>query len=289
LNWKEFLNWCNVHQYSVSAETSIPHGKKVEVIKSAKEKVIVNHYTSGKYLVQGKDTAFKLEIHNLLANDKKKHGSAPKGDYDLYMGSDESGKGDYFGPLVVAACYVGRQNRDKVLALGVRDSKKIRDQKILELAPKIKQLCEHEICLLSPKMYNQSYFIEKNLNHILVQLHTQVHLALHSRCTGVKGIIIDQFTPRKNILVNALKSLQLPVEQAPKAEEYLPVACASILAREAFLLAISDLEYKYDLFFPKGAGLQVDLAAKAFLKQFGAKKMTEVAKLHFTTSEKIGL
>jgi len=289
LNWKEFLNWCRVHDLSVSTESEIPYGTSVEVLHPSGEKVRVNHYTTGKYNVQGKDSTLKLKISNLLGTNGAKSQEPLNDEFNLFMGSDESGKGDYFGPLVVVACYAPEEQHKSLLDMGIRDSKKIRDQKIRDMAEEIMAKCDYEAQILCPKPYNLTYDRLGNLNQILQEMHTKAHTELYKRCKNARGILVDQYTSRAEDLKASLAPLKLPVLQRIKAEAYLPVAAASILARFFFLKELDQMSNRWSMTFPKGASAEVEEAARDFLQTYSVEEMQEVAKMHFATSKKLGV
>ena len=150
------------------------------------------------------------------------------------IGIDESGKGDYFGPLVIAAVLVTPPDEPDLRLIQVRDSKRISDGRILEMAPDIRQVCRHSVVAIGPKRYNELYEKIKNLNRLLAWGHARAleNILAQTECTLA---ISDQFGDERFIL-NALlekgKSIQLI--QRPKAEDDLAVAAASILARSNF-------------------------------------------------------
>lgn len=203
------------------------------------------------------------------------------------IGIDESGKGDYFGPLVIAAVYVDREAEGDLRLMEVRDSKRISDGRILEMAPDIKQVCPHSVVAIGPQRYNELYAKIKNLNRLLAWGHARALENLLERVDC--GLAIsDQFGDERLIL-NALqeRGKQVTLEQRPKAESDLAVAAASILARAEFLLRLKRLSDEVGTTLPKGASNAVELAARMVIKKHGRERLGAVAKLHFKTTQAV--
>ena len=204
------------------------------------------------------------------------------------IGIDESGKGDYFGPLVIAAVFVDATTQGELRLMGVRDSKKLSDGRILELAPDIKTICPHSVIAIGPQKYNELYAKIKNLNRLLAWGHAKALENLLERGVTCERAISDQFGDARLIL-NALqeKGRKIVLEQRTKAESDLAVAAASILARAEFLLRLKRLSGEVGTTLPKGASPAVELAAKMIIKKHGRKRLESVAKLHFKTTQSI--
>ena len=203
------------------------------------------------------------------------------------IGIDESGKGDYFGPLVIAAAYVTPEHESRLRLLQVRDSKRIADSRILELASAIRESCQHSLVAIGPARYNALYQRIGNLNRLLAWGHTR---ALENLLEQVPcGLAIsDQFGDERYVLQALLskgKSVQLV--QRHRAEEDLAVAAASILARAEFLTRLKRLSEQVGLELPKGASPAVELAAKTIVQRYGRERLQEVAKLHFKTTQAV--
>ncbi|MGQ0666941.1 MAG: ribonuclease HIII [Nitrospiraceae bacterium] len=203
------------------------------------------------------------------------------------IGIDESGKGDYFGPLVVAAVFVDATTQSELALMQVRDSKKISDGRILEMAPDIKTICPHSIIAIGPHKYNELYAKIRNLNRLLAWGHAKALETLLERVSCVRAIS-DQFGDERLIL-NALqeKGRKIVLEQRTKAESDLAVAAASILARAEFLLRLKRLSDEVGTTLPKGASPAVELAARMVIKRHGQDRLDSVAKLHFKTTQAV--
>ncbi len=203
------------------------------------------------------------------------------------IGIDESGKGDYFGPLVVAAVYVDAATEAELALMQVRDSKKISDGRILEIAPDIRLVCPHSIVAIGPQRYNELYLKIRNLNRLLAWGHARALENLLETVSCARAIS-DQFGDERLIL-NALqaKGRTIILEQRPKAESDLAVAAASIVARAEFLVRLKRLSDEVGTTLPKGASPAVELAARMVVKKHGRERLGTVAKLHFKTTEAV--
>jgi ribonuclease HIII len=203
------------------------------------------------------------------------------------IGIDESGKGDYFGPLVIAAVFVTPASEQDLALMQVRDSKKISDGRILEMAPDIRLLCPHSVVPIGPQRYNELYAKIKNLNRLLAWGHAR---ALENLLQQVDCdlAIADQFGDERLIL-NALqeKGKQIRLVQRTKAESDLAVAAASIVARAEFLLRLQRLSQEVNTSLPKGASPAVEHAGRMVVTKYGRERLTAIAKMHFKTTNQI--
>ncbi len=203
------------------------------------------------------------------------------------IGSDESGKGDYFGPLVIAAAFVTPEIEPDLKLMEVRDSKMISDGRVLELARDLRQVCKHSIVAIGPQRYNELYEKIRNLNKLLAWGHAR---ALENLLEQVNCdlAIADQFGDERFIL-NALleKGKRIRLVQRPKAEEDLAVAAASILARAEFLTRLRRLSDEVGTSLPKGASPSVELAARMVVKKHGRERLSTIAKMHFKTTQAV--
>lgn len=203
------------------------------------------------------------------------------------IGIDESGKGDYFGPLVIAAVFVDAVTQGELALMQVRDSKKISDGRILDMAPDIKTICPHSLVAIGPQKYNELYAKIKNLNRLLAWGHARALENLLDRVSCGRAIA-DQFGDEQLIL-NALqaKGRTIVLEQRPKAESDMAVAAASILARAEFLIRLKRLSEEVGTTLPKGAAATVEQAARMVIKKHGQERLGEIAKLHFKTTQAV--
>jgi len=202
-----------------------------------------------------------------------------------WIGIDESGKGDYFGPLVIAAVHVTPGIAENLLALNVRDSKKIADSVIHTLAEDIRVLCRHSVVAIGPERYNQLYEKIRNLNRLLAWGHAKALETVLEQVPCDRAIA-DQFGDERLIL-NALqeKGRLIHLEQRHKGEEDIAVAAASIVARDEFVQRLERLAKDLGMPLPKGASQAVVLAAKSVVRKHGEDGLAKVAKLHFKTTK----
>ena len=206
-----------------------------------------------------------------------------------YIGTDESGKGDYFGPLVIAGVYITPITGGQLKSLGIRDSKELSDLQINQLAQEIIQNKEiiFNVVLISPEKYNQLYKRMGNLNWMLGWAHARVIENLLSKCE-CDEVISDKFGNEKIILDSLQqKGRTVNLTQVTKAERFIAVAAASILARDAMVKWFITQNKKYKQKIPKGSSSEVENAAKNILEKYGEEELNRLVKLHFKTSNKI--
>lgn len=227
-------------------------------------------------------------ILKMLKNKPKISDSNEVKDDEEYIGSDESGTGDFFGGIVVAAANAPKENFQKIRDLGVMDSKLLSNSDIYRIIPALKNLCSYEIYLLECLEYNEMYEKYQNVNTIKSYMHQIVDEKLSEKLK-IKKVVIDQFTPLKNhlkhIKIAGVKNT-LELFFYTKAEnKFLNVAIASIFARWTFLEHINQLSIKCNYKIPLGAvnSLVVPIAHEV-LKDREAK---ELVKTHFKTMERI--
>ena len=206
------------------------------------------------------------------------------------IGSDEVGTGDYFGPIVVTAAYVAKENIPFLEELGVKDSKKLNDEKIVEIVPKLIKKIPYYSIVLSNEKYNLHRNEDINMNKMKAILHNQALAHLINEQTNIDYDVVDQFA-KPYVYYNYLKDAGNVVRNITfmtKAEDKcLSVACASLISRFIFLKEFRKLEDKVDAFLPKGAGEKVDEVALRLVKKHGIEILNEIAKLNFKNTEKI--
>jgi ribonuclease HIII len=217
---------------------------------------------------------------------------------DYWIGTDEAGKGDYFGPLVAAAVLANNDLAGQLAYIGVKDSKLLSDSSNQELARKINSICgkRAQVVTIPPSRYNELYeqFHNKgkNLNALLAWAHSRaleniLSIYPQSQIT----VIIDKFADEKCIRSNLLqksRSSDLNLVLLPKAEANIAVAAASILARASFLNWFERTSKSLNICLPKGAsGPNIVQIAKQITHRLGAEKLAKIAKLHFKTTKGI--
>jgi ribonuclease HIII len=262
-----------------------------------KEKVNLVFYESGKLVIQGKGARdfveFVLEPHILQ---EVKLGYETVLNPELLaprIGVDESGKGDFFGPLCVAAVYVNETALSAWKGAGVQDSKNISsDRRIAELAKIIRETpgCVQSVVPIGNEAYNRLYTKMHSVNSMLAWGHARVIENLMGQSARMipppVRAISDQFAYDKATVANALMKMGRTLElvQRHKAESDMAVAAASILARNEFVTRLAALGKSFGMTFPKGASAAVDKAAREFVEKFGAAELVKVAKTHFRTA-----
>ncbi|HUA38078.1 MAG TPA: ribonuclease HIII [Candidatus Sulfopaludibacter sp.] len=261
------------------------------------DKCNVVFYESGKLVVQGKGTQDFIEFvlePEILKEVKLGYEAVLNPELLLpRFGVDESGKGDFFGPLCIAGAYVNENVINAWKDKGIRDSKNISsDKRIFELAEKIRKTpgCVANVVMVGNEAYNRLYAKMKSVNAILAWGHARVIENLmgqrHQMNPAPVKAISDQFASSKEVVAKALMSLgrEIDLVQRHKAEEDLAVAAASILARDGFVKGLVKLEKQFNLELPKGASSAVDEAAKRFVAEHGADVLPKIAKVHFRTA-----
>jgi ribonuclease HIII len=262
-----------------------------------KEKLQVVFYESGKLVLQGKGTQEFIEFvlePEILKEAKLGYEAvlnpellAPR------LGVDESGKGDFFGPLCVAGVYVNGTMIEKWKEAGIRDSKNIgSDKKIKELAELIRETpgCVSTVVPIGNEAYNRLYLKMRSVNSLLAWGHARVVENLMGQRHRMNPLpvraISDQFASSKDVVAKAMMSMGREIElvQKHRAEEDLAVAAASILARHEFVTRLDALGKQFGMVLPRGASAAVDAVAKEFIVKQGVENLPKVAKMHFRTA-----
>ena len=267
---------------------------------------VVTLYNSGKAVFQGRDADLasqfwivteKINVGSVdftNSNEKKKDKSkditTSKYMYINSVGSDEVGTGDYFGPIVVSSSYVKKDDVNYLKELGVMDSKKITDEKILEIAPKIIKKVKYKSLVLTNKDYNK-FNKDYNMNKIKAIMHNKVlYQMINEEHPVIDAIIVDQFA-EKYVYYNYLKNtnlVQRNITFMTKAEDKnIAVACSSIISRYIFIQEFNKISKNVGFNLPKGAGNKVDEIGKLIVQKYGKEILESIAKLNFKNTEKI--
>lgn len=208
---------------------------------------------------------------------------------EMRIGIDESGKGDYFGPLVISAVLVLPEQEEALLKAGVKDSKKLTDPSILRLSLLIKNTCKYSVVRIGPVKYNELYSRIRNLNRLLAWGHSRALENVLDSCPDCRKAISDQFGDEA-FLNEALmkKGRSIELIQMPKAEQDVSVAAASILARAEFVRAMDVLTSEAGIELPKGSSdpRVIEVAAKIAARG-GEEELSKYAKLHFKCTKKV--
>lgn len=273
------------------------------VFQADEADTVVTLYQTGKALFQGisadidanmwseveKNLNPDKKIQIKTANDKKK----PKNNSFVYfhntIGSDEVGTGDYFGPIVVTASYVKKEDIPFLENLKVKDSKKMTDEDILKITPQIIKRIPYYTMILSNKEYNEKH--EKvNLNAMKAILHNKALLEISKKYNDYDYIVVDQFA-EKPIYYHYLKevpNVQRNITFITKAEDQcLSVACSAIISRYVFLKQFDKMSKELGFTLPKGAGEKVDKIGAEIVKKYGINILNEISKISFKNTEKI--
>jgi len=277
------------HGIILSLKKEIPYGTQITGEDSDGIVGTVALYFSAKKgfsaVESGKSNPVSMELVALFMN-KKRDDSKP---FRPRIGSDEAGKGDFFGPLTAAAFFIEtREMEDELLALGIRDSKKLNDKKISEMARQIRQKWPDHFVIISPSVekYNNLYSSIGNLNRLLGWMHGRILADLSAKFPSYPLIhaIVDKFADEKNVTQSTGGLERLKISAITHGEDAeLAIAAASILARDRFVYSMKKMNETYDMNFPLGAGMVKD-AGREFLEKFGRAKLHEVAKVHFKTA-----
>lgn len=208
------------------------------------------------------------------------------GEQGSLIGTDESGKGDFFGPLVIAGIFIEGNQEDIIRSIGVQDSKNLTDVQSKAIAIKLKQY-PHSVVVIGPEKYNSLYEKIGNLNKLLAWGHGRVieNLLTEVDC---QNVLSDQFG-NESLIKNALleKGKSVNLMQRHRAEENIVVAAASILARAAFLNYMDKMSREFNVEIPKGANKKVVSIGKKLVSEYGSDVLVKVSKQHFKTTEKV--
>ena len=275
------------------------------VFQADEADTVVTLYQSGKAVFQGISADIDANLWSQMeknlnpnknvdmkvaSNEKKKETKKnSKVYYANTIGSDEVGTGDYFGPIVVTASYVTKEDIPFLESLGIKDSKKMTDEQILKITPQIIKKIPYYTMTLSNKEYNQRHS-EYNMNAMKAILHNKALLEMTKQYKGYDYIVVDQFA-EKYVYYNYLRkvpNVQRNITFITKAEDQcLSVACSAIISRYIFIKEFDKLSKKYNQTLPKGAGPIVDEVGAKLVKEYGIDVLNEIAKTNFKNTEKI--
>ena len=275
------------------------------VFQADEADTVVTLYQSGKAVFQGISADIDANLWSQMeknlnpnknvdmkvaSNEKKKETKKnSKVYYANTIGSDEVGTGDYFGPIVVTASYVTKEDIPFLESLGIKDSKKMTDEQILKITPQIIKKIPYYTMTLSNKEYNQRHS-ECNMNAMKAILHNKALLEMTKQYKNYDYIVVDQFA-EKYVYYNYLRkvpNVQRNITFITKAEDQcLSVACSAIISRYIFIKEFDKLSKKYNQTLPKGAGPIVDEVGAKLVKEYGIDVLNEIAKTNFKNTEKI--
>lgn len=266
------------------------------IFQAEEEDTVITMYESGKVMFQGKSADVDAAMWGVeLENTKEKIEERKKEEEKFYfcdsVGSDEVGTGDYFGPIVVTATYVKKEDIPYLEELGVGDSKKIDDAKIMKMAPLIAKKVKYRSVILDNKEYNEKYDKNVNMNKIKAILHNKVlYQLMQEEKPKVDYIIVDEFAreARYYEYLNGVSDIQKNITFMTKAEDKnLAVACGSIISRYIFLKEFNKLCDSIHMPLPKGASKDVDKMGEEIVEKYGKDKLKEIAKFNFKNTDRI--
>lgn len=268
------------------------------VFQAVDNDTVVTMYESGKVMFQGKsadvDSAMWIEMDGAerIVKERKEKDKADMKYYNTSaIGSDEVGTGDYFGPIVVTASLVKKEDIPYLEELGIKDSKKLTDDKILTIAPKVAKRIKYKSIILNNTEYNQKYK-DNNMNKIKSIMHNKAlfQMVQETPKEDYEYIIVDEFAheDRYYAYLSDTPNIQRGITFMTKAEDKnLAVACSSVISRYIFLKEFDKLADSLHIPLPKGAGPQVDSIGEEIVEKYGKEKLSEVAKLNFANTNRI--
>ncbi len=271
------------------------------VFQAMEEDTTVTLYESGKLMFQGTSADIdanlwidlEKKLNNRVINYDGSETKKKEVDFMNYstIGSDEVGTGDYFGPIVVTASFVSTEQFEYLEKLGVRDSKKITDEKIKELAPQLIEKIPHVTTIMDNITYNNAQEKNANMNKIKAYLHNKAIYTLMSKEKyNYAKIVIDEFCSKENYYkyLDGIDNVVKHITFLTKAEDQVfSVAVSSIISRYIFLREMDKLSDSIHIPLPKGAGEEVDKIGKEIVTKYGKDKLKEIAKLNFKNTNKI--
>ena len=279
----------------VSVKKTIPYGTQLHLEGQGENGLINIYYSKKKGLSFVDCSKNSTSAKTIAILQGKKLSETDDSRFDIkerekalnvWIGTDESGKGDFFGPLVAAGFLMRRDMEKELRGLGVADSKTLSSYQIKTIAAKLRNKYSKHISIVAPsnQRYNELYESFKNLNKFLAWGHARViENLVRKGDIAIDGVVSDQFG-NEDYIQNALSSMKdLNLIQRPRGESNVAVAAASIIARDTFEQKMAIISKKCGMKIPFGAGTEVVKAAKRFAKKNGKESLVNIAKLHFKT------
>lgn len=273
----------------VDSTSPIDYGTQYRVSRGTEQAIVnVYHGKKGRRVVVQKTSALADELRALFGTSTPpaapRHAAAVP-TWAAWCGSDESGKGDYFGPLTVAAVGLTTATAATAAGWGVRDCKTLSDAAALALDAKIRGAFPFALVAWLPEEYNRRHAAARSINRMLGEAHAEAIDAVLGKLPAAEAAVVDQFGDEEHVAGRLRKSILLI--QRPKADETdAAVAAASVVARAAFLRGLAALEKEWGLPLHKGAA-EVIAGARAFVRKHGRESLGKVAKLHFKTTDQV--
>jgi ribonuclease HIII len=247
-----------------------------------------SYWTEQERVLNNRDINKELKDKEKKKDDKKNDEDHTNYNKFDTIGSDEVGTGDYFGPIVVTASFVDKSSQSLLIDLGVRDSKKLTDEKIIQIAPTIIKNIPHVTFTFTPKEYNK--FGITNMNKIKAILHNKALYQLKSKNLPYQKIVVDQFCPPNKFyehIYNVPNKVTNITFTTHAEDKCLSVAAASIISRYIFLKEMKALNQELNELVPLGAGVNVDNFGKMIVEKYGINKLNDIAKINFKNTDKI--
>ena len=264
------------------------------VFQAEDEDTVITMYESGKVMFQGTSADVDASMWGVALEQSKEKTESPKENkyyHTSSVGSDEVGTGDYFGPIVVTASFVSRDDIEFLEKLGVADSKKLTDDKIKKIAPEIAKRIKYRSIILSNKEYNEKYDKNVNMNKIKSIMHNKaLYQLIQEEKPKYDYIIIDEFAKEARYYeyLNGIPNIQRGITFMTKAEDKnLAVAASSVISRYIFLKEFDKLCDSVSLPLVKGAGKDVDTIGEEVVEKYGRDKLKEIAKENFKNTDRI--
>ena len=266
------------------------------IFQAQEEDTVITLYESGKAMFQGTSADVDAAMWGTVQQNTKESQEEEKKKNAKYhncssVGSDEVGTGDYFGPIVVTAAYVKKEDVERLEKLGVGDSKKITDDKIKKITPELIKIVKYRSMIVTNKEYNEKYTKELNMNKIKAILHNKVlYQLINEEKPNIEYIVVDEFARENRYYeyLNGIPNIQRNITFMTKAEDKnLAVASASIISRYIFLKEFDKLSDSVHIPLPKGAGHDVDKIGEEIVEKYGEEKLQEIAKVNFKNTDRI--
>ena len=260
------------------------------IFQAQEEDTIITLYNSGKAMFQGTSADVDANMWSSVIENDKKEEITTKYINVNSIGSDEVGTGDYFGPIVVTASYVKKEDISFLQKLGVTDSKKLTDDKILNIVPEIIKNIKYKSIILNNEEYNEKYNKDVNLNKIKAIMHNKALYALLQEEKNVDYIIVDEFAKEERYYKYLEDSTNIVrnITFMTKAEDKnYAVACSSLISRYIFIKELDNLSDTYSTPLPKGSGSNVDKIGEELVEKYGKEILDKIAKKNFSNTKRI--
>ncbi len=283
---------------SIIKEKELPYGVQLTLSRGLQKNILNIYYSEKRGISLVPGGSDKTDLYQYLQSlQTLKQAIIPLRQchtWKRWIGSDECGKGDYLGGLVVCAYAMEIEDIPVLTKTGVRDSKNLKDKDIVQIAKQLYKLYPKRIACISlkPVKYNEIYakmqIQKKNLNDLLAWQHSTIIKELLDKGFPADGVLVDQFSKSMKVKTALEKlGIDVPIVERPGAEDDLAVAAASILARYQFLAQKDELKQFFELDLPLGSSSTTTKAAQVFVRKYGVQRLNEIAKIHFITTQKV--